>query len=53
MRTGTFTSPKEIEPDQIARGMGHEYPRSPAGKPSAASGGQGSKIILEEDRDRR
>ena len=26
IRTGTFTSPKEIEPDQIARGMGGFFP---------------------------
>jgi hypothetical protein len=26
IRTGTFTSPKEIDPDQIARGMEPWFP---------------------------
>src|SRR6188472_2637287 len=33
MRTGTLTSPKEIDPVQMARGMGRWFPATPRAEP--------------------
>ena len=50
MRTGTLTSPKEIDPVQMARGMGRCFPAVPRAEPSRPPAAYPAAVALRRGR---